>query len=258
LAPKLKTWAGTKQALAASLGGGQGLLIDLMGKTTLGELYFDSSFDSLNDLGAALKAAEDPKKRYEPAFQAIVDAQSLCGSDFCRVKTLHNTAGGYARHFARKHGAAFVGYSEELFFFLDEVRNQCGTDPCVAESELEVLPFAFSEKGDHPFAFVDSLAINANTCTGDCVDDAAAFIAMMNEDATVTAILLPGEKKPPLYLLPARTTANKTLDASAPLYPKLRAIIDGAVPVQGAELGRRLRKMGASINDDPKMRVPKP
>jgi hypothetical protein len=81
---------------------------------------------------------------------------------------------------------------------------------------------------------------------------------MMNEDATLTDILIPGGKSPPLYLLPARTTANKTLDTAAPLYPKLRAIIDGAVAVQGSGLGRSLRKMGATINDDPRMRLPKP
>jgi thiamine pyridinylase len=253
-APKLKTWPDMKKALRPSAAG-QGLLIDLMGKTTLGELYFDATYDSLSDLTATLAATQDPNKRYEPAFQAILDAQSSCGPDACRVDALHQEPGSYAKLFTRKKGAAFVGYSEELYFALDETRNQCRPGDCVAEGDFEVLPFAFSEKGDHPFAFVDSLAINANSCKGDCIDDAASFIAMMNDDSMLTSILLPGGKQPPLYLLPARTTLNKALDEQAPLYPKLRAIIDGAVAVQGLELGRHLRMIGAAI--DPKMRPAK-
>jgi len=257
-APKLKTWPGMKKALSSSLRAGQGLLIDLMGKTTLGELYFDATYDSLNDLEGTRAATQDPKKRYEPAFQAILDAQSTCGPDVCRDDSLHNEPGAYAKQFARKKGAAFVGYSEELYFILDEIRNQCKPGDCVAEGELEVLPFAFSDKGDHPFAFVDSLAINADSCKGKCVEDAAAFISMMSEDSMLRAILLPGGTQPPLYLLPAKTTLNDALDELGPLYPKLRSIMDGAVAVQGLELGRHLRKMGASLSDDPKMRPSKP
>jgi thiamine pyridinylase len=257
LAPNLKTWSGTKQTLGASVSSGQGLLIDLMGKSTLGELYFDATFDALNDLVKVRVAAADPTKRFEQAFQAIADAQSLCGADFCRVKSYHNEVGAYARLFARRKGAAFVGYSEELYFFLDETRNQCGAASCVPEKDLSILPFAFSEKGDHPFAWVDSLAIAA-TCEGDCLEDATAFLAMMNEDSTLTAILLPGGKQPPLYLLPARVTANAVLDSAAPLYPKLRSVVEGAVAVRGPQLGRQLRAMGKAIDQDPKMRTAKP
>ena len=93
---------------------------------------------------------------------------------------------------------------------------------------------------------VDSLGI-ASTCKGDCLEDAAAFVAMMNEDATFLKILLPGGKQPPLYLLPARATVNPALDGAAPLYPKLRSVIERAVAVPGSQLGRQLRAMGKVI-----------
>ncbi|WP_437668849.1 hypothetical protein [Sorangium sp. So ce131] len=247
-APRLKTFSDLQRLAKASLPAA-GLLVDLMGSSTLGELYFDAQVDAAGDVAKALPAGDPLAVGGTPGLKALLALRGLCAGGVCRSDSYHDDPSMYGRLMARKRGVALVGYSEILNAFVDEARKKCDGAPCLDEGALEVLPFALSDRGDKPFVWVDSLGVKSS-CTGDCLEDAAAFLAMMNRDDLLRAALIPEGSAAPRYLMPAKQTLSAALDKAAPYYAKLRPIVAGAAAARGPKLGATLRAIGGKIDDE--------
>jgi len=235
---------------------GAGLLVDMMGKSTIGELYLDALVDEAGTFAAALPLLQPGADPTEPAAakRDLSRLLGLCDAKFCRSADYHGDAGSYAREFTLKHGSAFVGYSEEMNNILQTLKSgACASSgTCVRPGDIVVSALPLADGGAHPFVWVDTLAI-ADSCKDACVSDAAAFIVMMNDDAHLRADLFPSSDAP-RYLLPAKVTLDAELRSRAPLYESFRAITRDAPPAIGLGLGDTLRKIGGDLNKDPALK----
>src|SRR5262249_44150130 len=96
-------------AIGTSHPPGRGLLIDMKGRSTLGELYLDALLDKYRTLAAAA-----PFVPVTARDRAVVDdlkrVRQLCDADLCRDSDYHDSVGFYARLFARRQGRALAGY----------------------------------------------------------------------------------------------------------------------------------------------------
>src|SRR5262249_6606471 len=227
---------------------GRGLLIDLKGRSTLGELYLDALLDKYKTLAGA-----DPFVSVATRDQAVVDdlkkVRQVCDRDLCRDADYHDRVGLYARLVARDQGRALVGYSERLYYVGDEVLNACKKGECRGLDQITMVPLPLSSKGSQPFAWVDSFAI-ASTCARRCLQDAEAFIRDTTGVDAVRAQLTPGSGEAARYLMPALDAlyTDPQLLQSAPLYSKLYAAVQRAVAVREAGLNKALREMGAHLD----------
>lgn len=234
-----------QQLVGAQHRDGAGLLADVMGKSTLGELYLDALVDEAGTFPAAL--ARLPKAPEDAEMSDLQRLLGLCDASMCRREDYHDDAGGYPRQFAQKRGVALVGYSEATYEIMRELKSDDCTAPgsCIGADDVVVAPFPAADEGAHPFVWVDTLAIN-KTCTGPCVADAAAFIEMMNDDAHLLGDLFPSMDIP-RYLLPAKLTLDHELISRAPLYARFRAITADALPAMDLGLGDRLHDIGGEV-----------
>jgi len=100
--------------------------------------------------------------------------------------------------------------------------------------------------------WVDSLAL-ARSCTGQCERDAVAFIRLVNSEETVR-VALTGD--PPRYLMPARSVlySDPTVVGAAPLYPRLKSLVENAEAPSLNHLNDNLRNYGHDIDGQ----LPKP
>jgi thiamine pyridinylase len=227
---------------------GRGLLIDLTGRLTLGELYLDALLDKYKTLANA-----DPFVPLANRDQAVVDdlkkVRRLCDSDLCRDSEYHDRVGFYARLFARGQGRALVGYSERLYYVGDEVLSACRKGECQGLDQITMVPLPLSSKGSQPFAWVDSFAVSSK-CSRQCLRDAEAFIRHTTSIDAVRAQLTPGWGEAPRYLMPALSGlySDPELLKSAPLYSKLYPTLQNAIAVREAGLNKALRDMGAHLD----------
>jgi hypothetical protein len=156
----------------------------------------------------------------------------------------------YARQFARRAGAAFVGYSEMTHEVLDETDVSCRQeDRCVKASEIGVAAFPFEDGKVQPMVWVDMFGIDARV-HGQTLADAADFIRYAVSISAYRSLLAPQEGENPRYLLPATEAAFKdpAILRAAPLYPKFRAIVDQGVVVSVPDLNARLHAVAAKID----------
>lgn len=224
----------------------KGLLIDLSGKSTLGEAYLDALLDRDRTLEKA--AQHLSLATFDPGIASqLSEARSLCDSSMCRDGDYHDMVGLYARLFAHRRGRALAGYSERLHYIDVENRTACLRDECTKVSELAVTPLPLSANGSQPFAWVDSLAIDTG-CKGQCAADAAMFIQFAASEELLKALLLPSPWEAARYLLPARTTLFKPLIDAMPIYGPMLDAMNGAIPVRGQGLNRQLRAIGAKLD----------
>jgi thiamine pyridinylase len=234
------------RSFAASKLPSLGLLIDLKGSSTLGELFFDAQFDEHRDLAKAIPEADALEG--SPGFESIIQLRRLCAAGYCRSEKYHDDPAAYPTFLAKRQGFAMVGYSEALSAFV-EAADECSGDSCTPRNGLVVLPFATSTtNGDAPFVWVDSLGIKKGACNEQCLDDALAFVQMMNDDAVLIRQLLPS-RKAPRYLMPAKQSLNAQLDAEAPYYLQLRPLVANAVAAHGPGLGVALRGIGGRVDE---------
>jgi thiamine pyridinylase len=256
--------AKTLQDLRAAFGGRgkpeEGLLMDLKGKSTLGETYLDALIDRDRDMDAASQHLTLATLDAEIG-RVLDEIRSFCEPGMCRNDGYHDAAGFYARMFAHKRGRALVGYSERLHYIHGEYQNGCRKDSkgksaeCVApvDEEISVVPLPLSDKGSQPFAWVDSLAI-AQSCDGQCASDAAAFIELATKAGSVLAALVPKEYsgESPRYLLPALASLynDPNLQKAAPLYDNLEPALRNAVLVRADSLVPNLREIGNKLDTD--------
>src|SRR6185369_8478768 len=145
---KAKTLADLRAELRGPRQPNQGLLIDLKGKTTLGEMYLDALIDRDRELSVAEKHLT--RETFDTQIgQALQEARTFCDGDLCRDSDYHYAEGFYARQFAHKRGRALAGYSERLYYIHYEAMNACkkATEECVDVKKLAVTPLPLSEKG---------------------------------------------------------------------------------------------------------------
>ena len=245
--------------------GPAGLIIDLRGKSTLGEYYLMAALDRYPDWK---KVYPDKIATLDTAIEAdILALKKYCDTASCRNKVLHDYTGTHGAEFARKRGKALVGYSEILHDVLAESSNCSSSDPCVAIDKLRVAELPLDDAGSRPMSWVDSFTLSTG-CKTSCVDDATRFISMMNRDDTYMALLFPGSlsfltvenPSPPVpaYLLPAKVSlySNPKLTDAAPLYKDLKPMVENADVPTDRSLNDDLRKIGKQIDKDLDKPVP--
>ncbi|HRC85353.1 MAG TPA: hypothetical protein PK413_07080, partial [Thermoanaerobaculia bacterium] len=238
--------------LAAAIGAShppdRGLLIDLKGRSTLGEWYLDSLLDRHKTLTAAdpylTEATAD-----ESVYSDLVSVRGLCDADLCRQSQYHDAAGFYPVQFARHRGRALAGYSERLYYIGMEDLTNCKQGECLGLGQVRIKPLPLSDNGSQPFAWVDSFVV-ASSCSGDCLTAAEAFLGFMADPKNVRTTLTPGYGEAPRYLLPALTAlySDSALLAVAPLYATFYPLIEHAIPVRAPHLNEQLRAIGTKLD----------
>ncbi len=226
-----------------------GLLMDMAGPDAIGELYFSSLLASAGSPEAALShlaATPDPA-----ILSRLRRMLALEPPGFGRVAEYDLRYSFYARQFARRAGAAFVGYSEMTHEVLDETQISCRLeDRCVTAPEIRVAPFPFHDGAPRPAVWVDMFGIDARV-HGKTLQDATDFIRYAVSLPTFRALLVPQEGRPPRYLLPPTVEAyeDPSILKAAPLYPVFRAIMEQGVVVATPHLQAKLRAVAVRIND---------
>jgi thiamine pyridinylase len=228
----------------------QALLIDLCGKSTLGEMYLDAEMDHHKTLAALLPHLTVGTMDNQ-ALEAMKRALSLTAMGYGRDEDYHDRAGFYARQMFRGRGRALVGYSEQLHYGITETLQSSRHDEAkLKDSELQVAEWPLSDEGSQPIGWVDMFVINAK-CSVQRVEDAQRFIRFMVARETYRKALTPGWGSAPRYLLPADATlySDEEIVKTAPLYPQFLPIISRATPVSLENLNTQLRAIGGKLNE---------
>jgi thiamine pyridinylase len=227
---------------------GKGPLMDLKGSTTLGELYLSILVAHYGSAGEALKRL-DSEGPDDYALGVLRAFTSMEPPGFGRNKKYHQREGFYPRQFARKSASAYVGYSEDTYYALDETARSCLLDQCLGQNDLDVALWPFADEGAKPVAWVDMYMMDAQL-TEAKLRDAEAFIKFMMSVSTYEALLLPpsSDQGVPKYLLPARDDVYSDPPmAAAPLYAKFRTLIGPAIPITQEGLNFKLHKISAIL-----------
>jgi thiamine pyridinylase len=223
---------------------GKGLLMDLQGSSTLGELYLSVMVAHYGSTREALRRI-DPDNLDEYAVNVLRDFVLMEPAGFGRDRDYHGREGFYARQLARGSGGAFVGYSEDTHYALTETAQSCQKGECLSEDDLDIAQWPFADEGAKPVAWVDMYMLDSRLA-GTKLRDAEALVKFLMRVSTYEVLLLPPDS-PPMYLLPARDDVYPKL-AAAKLYPKFRALIDSATPVTQEGLNDKLHKVAGSLN----------
>jgi thiamine pyridinylase len=239
-----------KSGISADHAPNKGLLVDLKGRSTLGEIYLDALLDQYRtfDKVAPFLTVDNLN---EGTVKDLSDVRTLCDADFCRDSDYHDMEGFYARQFAHQHGRALVGYSERLYYIGQENLTACKKGECIGLPDLALTPLPLSDNGSQPFAWVDSFAV-ASSCTEQCLSDAQAFLEHAAGIDEVRSTLVPVYGQAPRYLLPALTAlyTDKSLLSVAPLYPRLYGAVRQAIAVRGKSLNKSLRDVGKKLDKE--------
>lgn len=244
----VRTLSDLTAAIGNSHDPGKGLLVDLKGKSTLGEFYLMALTDRYP--GSALSHVDAFDSDVEGDLRAV---GSACDTGLCRDGDYHYAEGFYAALFAQHQGRALIGYSESLHYLLWESRNACAKEKCRTDSDLGVAAVPLDDKGATQMSWVDLFVIDKK-CVGQCLKDAIAFIRFVNSEAFLVQNLTGA---PPRYLMPARTSvyANADIQKSSPLYAQIVPILEHAETPTGPGLEQKLRDYGAKL--DKELPVPK-
>jgi thiamine pyridinylase len=225
---------------------GQGLVADLKGKSTLGELYLETAFDHYGNW----QAAKPHLQALDPILVADLERLvRLRDGGHCRSDQYYrHDPTIYARLFARRKARAFLGYSEDLHSVLAESAKCDANSACLKDSQIDVVGFPSDDNGRHQISWVDSFVLDAG-CRGKCAQDAAAFVEYMSLDSTYRTILL-HTGAAPAYLLPAKEALYNDAEIlrRAHLYPKLKDLIESAQAPSDIGLNDELRTRGAELD----------
>jgi thiamine pyridinylase len=228
---------------------GKGPLMDLKGRTTLGEVYLSVLVAHYGSAGEALKRL-DPDHLDDYAVAVLRSFISMEPPGFGRDRDYHRRDGFYARQFARGSGSAFVGYSEDTYYALDETAQSCLKGECLGKDDLDVALWPFADEGAIPVGWVDMYMLDSRLTDAN-LRDAEAYIKFMMRVSTYEALILPAGGAPdgvPKYLLPARDDVySDGKMASAPLYPKFRSLVGSAIPVTEEGLNNKLHKAAEAL-----------
>jgi thiamine pyridinylase len=244
----VKTISDLSKVIGTSPAPDRGALIDLKGKSTLGEWYLAAEYDLYSTEPFVHPHLEEYDKFPEESLRRVI---GLCNVGNCRNKEYHKAEGAYAKLFSRGKGRVFIGYSENLFYVNSQFTACSKADGCISDKDLNVNQMPLAENESHPISWVDTFVINSE-CAKQCQTDATEFIRFADSEGTFLHALLPSNAvKTPRYLLPARASLynNQELLAAAPLYPKFKAIVEHAETPKGDCLNCILRGYGAKLDE---------
>jgi thiamine pyridinylase len=234
--------------LERALGPEHGLLMNLSGTGALGELYFSSLLAQGGAPEAVLsQITPTPDPVVLDRLRRILALEPV---GFGRNPDYAAQESFYARQFARRAGAAFVGYSELTHDVLDETAVSCrAEDRCVTAAEIGVAPFPLADGKVRPPVWVDMFGIDARV-HGQTLTDAEDFIRYAVSLPAYRALLVPEPGENPRYLMPATQAAfdDPEILAAGPLYPKFRAIVDQGLVVTITHLSDKLHAVAAQID----------
>jgi thiamine pyridinylase len=238
------SWDELVQALA---GQKSDVLVDLKGSSGLGEWYLTVIADRLGiDKAQDLVLSRPPLSG--DAVNALTHIVKACPKGLCRSSTLHQPRTGYyARAFVRGHHAAYIGYSETIYYGLEDAQQNClPSDPCLTQDQIAVrrLPPFGAEGSDKGVGWVDALAIDKKL-TGEKKAAALEFIAYVTRPEGYQAILTSRDTGLLRYLLPARMGLKTESEA---LYAQFYAANRGRQTGTKAGLNDALRAMGAKLD----------
>lgn len=227
----------------------QGLLIDLKGKSTLGELYLNSLINHYGSVEEALKRVDPDNIDPYPLTQLkrVLELEPRWEG---RDETWHSVVtGAYARQFGDGKARALVTYSEGLNYALSEARSCRGASRCRVNVPLQVTPWPLADEEAHQVAWVDVLAIDKSV-SATARSDAINLLNMLSDREMYRALLLPTPGDVPRYLLPARSDIyhDPRILRLAPLYRQFRSFIRNATPVTAPGLNARLRAIGKKLD----------
>jgi thiamine pyridinylase len=243
--PELGTIKNPTDAAHIFGNGDKGLLMDIKGSTTLGELYLSILISHYQSVAEALKRLDDVQPD-DYALSVLRSFIQMEPAGFGRDGDYHQMDGFYARQLTRKRGTAFVGYSEETSYALDETAHSCVKGECMAKDGIDIANWPFADKNAPPVAWTDMYMLDSRL-TDSKLRDAEAFIKFMMRGATYQALLVPPDR-PPIYLLPARDDVYAALASAAPLFPQFKNIIASATAVTDENLNYKLHKLGHSLD----------
>ncbi len=200
-----------------------------------------------------IKAAQDAILASAEPDQAVVsDLRSIytgCRKGYCRSRDLHDRTGYYARAFIRGEASAYIGYSETMYYALQESINNCRAGSgCLARDAIAVrrLPQLKTGGSNEGLGWVDGLAISA-TLTDAKKDVALKFIEFATSAEAYKLVLEPRWMEAPRYLLPAR--AGVQIDPkTAPLYADFVPAHAGRKTGTLAGLNQHLRALSKKLN----------
>ena len=228
-----------------------GLLIDLKGKSTIGELYLDALLDEYSSYTDAKQYIE-----IDNINNATVDnlnrVLKLTDANLGRIDDYHDRLGYYARKFSRNKARVYVGYAETSYYMINEKLQSCSlNEACLDPSEIQIGEWSISDNGSTPIGWVDLFVIDSKV-NAEKLSDAKAFIDFMMKDQTYKMILTPGWGEAPRYILPSKVAlySDGELLEKAPLYSKFFPIIKKAVSVSDAGLNYRLRQIGKKLDEE--------
>jgi thiamine pyridinylase len=148
----------TLSDLETFIGSNSGLIIDLRGKSTLGEYYLMAALDRYPDWK---KIYPDKFNDIDSSIESDVLARSkYCDNASCRNKVLHDYTGTHGAEFARRKGKALVGYSESLHDVLSETSLCSAADACLPDAKIDVAELPLDDNGSKPMSWVDSFTLS--------------------------------------------------------------------------------------------------
>lgn len=221
-----------------------GLVADLVGASTLGELYLWG----MGGIGDRPQAEPPGTLLDEEVVERLQRLAAVCPPLLCRSEARHRQPGEHGRAFARGQGRALLGYAEALHAVLDEAQRCAGQPGCLRAAELRVRAPLLREGGRAP-SFVDALALD-HRCGGACLTDAVAWLRFLLSAEAYRLALVPETGAAPRYLLPAVAAVyeDPPVLRAAPLYPALRGLLgDAQPPAATPGQNARLRRLGQDL-----------
>jgi thiamine pyridinylase len=263
----LCTLDGLERLLGRPTADSDALLADLRGKSTLGEEYLDSVLDTFGDAQQALNHT-DPNAPEMDAVKALSRLFLLTPGGLCDSDKHHKFGQFYARQFARRKTRAYMAYSEQLYYTVDETLHGIADgQPSVGgvhfdfdntngytvrgDDDIKAIGAPLADSGSHMLAWVDVLVLRTGL-EGQSREDALALIDYYNSEMFTLSVLLPQVGEAPRYLMPARASifTNSVLLRAAPLYQTFLKVMSNATALTGPGLNDRLRAIGKKIEND--------
>lgn len=237
------------------------LLMDLRGGVTLGEAYLDSLLDTHGDFAKALEHT-NPESPDSDALKSLARLFRLTPGGLCDSEKHHDFGQFYPRQFARRKARVFVGYSEQIYYTVDEYLHGIPDgEPAVgkidvdfdngkttSQNDIRAISAPFADAGSNPLAWVDVLSLRADL-NEQTKKDAISFVQFYTSKEFNLAALRPELGEAPRHLLPARGSiySDATLTAAAPLYSTFLEVMKRSKTGTDRNLNDRLRKIGKAV-----------
>jgi thiamine pyridinylase len=243
----------------------QGLLVDMQGKSTLGEKYLDAVLDIYQTPHEALKHVSSAAPDIG-AISSLNRLFALCPGGLCDSEKHHDSGQFYAKQFAHRKSRALIGYSERMYYVVDEFINGVREDEAAVGSisfiwndtiktydpvgvyDVDAVSAPSADNGSKALAWVDVLTIRTGL-DQQRTKDAQELISFFNSEKFTAELLIPAFGSAPRYLLPARNSlyTNRGLLQAAPLYTKFHEVMKQSVSLTAPRLNDELRTIGKEL-----------